>query len=256
MFEVADRVAVVTGGARGIGRAIVRDLARAGADVMIADIAADEAEATATALADETGRRIVSAETDVTDLESVSRLQKTVTEQLGPVSILVNNAGWDRFVPFLETTPEFWERLIAVNFRGVLHTCYVFLPAMVARQAGVVVNIASDAGRGGSLGESVYGGCKAGVIAFSKTLAREHARDNIRINVVSPGITRTPLYEAIVSTEFGARVMGAIARTIPLGRRPGEPEEIAPAVVFLASDAARYVTGQVLSVNGGLTMLD
>ncbi|RME43360.1 MAG: glucose 1-dehydrogenase [Caldilineae bacterium] len=247
---------IVTGGAGGIGRAIVTDFARAGADVVIADLQAEAAQQTAQEIAAATGRTILAIPTDVTDLDAVRRMAEQTLDRLGQVDVLVNNAGWDRFHLFLQTTPDFWERVIAVNYRGVLNTCYALLPHMVERKGGAIVNIASDAGRGGSMGEAVYAGCKAGVIAFSKTIAREHARDNIRVNVVSPGLSATPLFEAMSRSDLGGKVMQAIARSVPLGRRPGQPEEISPAVVFLASEAARYITGQVLSVSGGLTMVD
>jgi 2-hydroxycyclohexanecarboxyl-CoA dehydrogenase len=179
-----------------------------------------------------------------------------VLSRTGRIDVLVNNAGWDQFHFFSQTTPEFWEKVIAVNYKGVLNTCYAVLPHMTGRKSGVIVNMASDAGRVGSMGEAVYSGCKAAVIAFSKTLAREYARDNIRVNVVAPGITDTALLQSLTETETGQKVVTAVARSIPLGRRPGQADEISPAVVFLASEAARYITGQVLSVNGGLTMVD
>ncbi|MGB0387361.1 MAG: SDR family NAD(P)-dependent oxidoreductase [Ardenticatenaceae bacterium] len=256
LIDMNGKVVIVTGGARGIGRAIVSDFARCGANVVIADLLGEEAEAAAQEISQATGQTVIAIRTDVTDLESVEQMKTQTLERLGQIDVLVNNAGWDRFVPFLKTTPDFWDKVININYRGVLNTCYAILPHMAQQKSGTIVNIASDAGRGGSMGESIYAGCKAGVIAFSKTVAREHARDNIRINVVAPGITKTALYDAIIETNFGQKIMGAITKTVPLGRRPGQPEEVSPAVVFLASDAAAYITGQVLSVNGGLTMLD
>ena len=247
---------IVTGGAQGIGRAIATDCAQAGAEVVIADLQQETAQITAQEISQASGQKVIAIRTDVTDLDSVRQMAEQALEQLGQIDVLVNNAGWDRFIPFLKTTPEFWQKIIDLNYKGVLNTCYSILPHMVERKAGSIVNIASDAGRGGSMGESIYAGCKAGVIAFSKTLAREHARDNIRVNVVAPGITQTALYDDIVTTDFGEKVMTAIEKSVPLGRRAGRPEEISPAVVFLASDAAGYITGQVLSVNGGLTMVD
>lgn len=255
-IDMTDKVVIVTGGARGIGRAIVREFASAGASVVIADLLAEEAEAVAEEISQQTGQRVLAIQTDVTALASLEQMKGQVMQAFGQIDVLVNNAGWDRFIPFIKSTPEFWDKVIDINYRGVLNTCYVVLPEMVKRQSGVIVSIASDAGRGGSMGESIYAGCKAGVIAFSKTIAREHARDKIRVNVVAPGITKTSLYDEIVKTPFGEKVMGAITKTVPLGRRPGQPEEVSPAVLFLASEAAGYITGQVLSVNGGLTMLD
>jgi 2-hydroxycyclohexanecarboxyl-CoA dehydrogenase len=256
VIELTDKVIVVTGGAQGIGAAIVRDCAEAGADVVVADIQADMAQQTAQTVAAATGRQVIAIQTDVTDLESLRQLLAQTLARLGQVDVLVNNVGWDRFAFFLQTTPEFWDKVISLNYKSVLNTCYTFLPAMAERKGGVIINIASDAGRAGSMGECVYSGCKGAVIAFSKALAREHARDNIRVNVVAPGITDTALLHAIAEPETGQKIVAAVAKSIPLGRRAGQPEEIAPAVVFLASDAAGYITGQVLSVNGGLTMVD
>ncbi len=255
-IHLQDKVVLVTGGARGIGRAIARACALNGAEVAILDLDLEQAERTAEDIALESGRKVLAFEADVADLVLVRAAVNAVLAEFGRIDVLVNNAGWDRFALFLETTPEFWEKVIEVNYKGVLNCCYTVLPHMVQRQSGAIVNIASDAGRGGSMGESIYAGAKGAVIAFSKTLAREHARDHIRVNVVSPGITSTELFRAMQDHETGAKVMEAIARSVPLGRRPAEPEEIAPAVVFLASDAASYITGQVLSVSGGLTMVD
>lgn len=256
MIEMDDRIVVVTGGASGIGKAIVNDFAEAGATVVIADVNVEAGEETAAAIAGATGADVIAVKTDVTDLENVQATAAEVVERFGRIDVLVNNAGWDRFSLFLKSSPDLWDRIIDINYRGLLNCCYAVLPYMVERKAGAVVNLASDAGRAGSLGESIYAGCKGAIIAFSKTIAREHARDNVRVNVVAPGITETALLDSFSETEFGDKVIKSIARSIPLGQRPGYPEEIAPAVVFLASDAARYITGQVLSVSGGLTMVD
>ncbi len=257
VIDLSGKVVIVTGGAQGIGRAIVNDFAQSGADVVIADIQMEAAQQTANDISQATGQKVIAVRTDVTDLESVQQMADQVLDQFGQIDVLVNNAGWDRFIPFIETTPEFWEKVISINYRSVLNLCYAVLPYMVEAKSGSIVNIASDAGRGGSMGESIYAGCKAAVIAFSKTIAREHARDNIRVNVVSPGITKTGLYDTITDgSDFGAKVMGAIEKTIPIGRRPADPSEVSPAVLFLASNAASYITGQVLSVSGGLTMVD
>jgi 2-hydroxycyclohexanecarboxyl-CoA dehydrogenase len=247
---------IVTGGAQGIGRAIVHAFAQAGSTVVIADINDAAAKETAKTTSQATGQEVVAVETDVANLTSVQAMAERVKGRFGRIDVLVNNAGWDKFSLFLDTTPALWDKLIAINYYGVLNTCYAVLPYMVAEKSGAIVNIASDAGRGGSMGEAVYAGCKGAIIAFSKTIAREHGRDNIRVNVVAPGITNTAILQSFYETEMGGKVIDAIARSIPLGRRPGEPEEIAPAVLFLASSEARYITGQVLSVSGGLTMVD
>jgi len=251
--DFSGKTVLITGGARGIGRAIARAFVHAGAEVALADCLLDQAEVTADELRRESGGRAQAFAADVTDLDQVMQLRNDVLRTFGQIDVLVNNAGWDRLAPFLKTTPELWDRVLAINFRGVIHTCYAVLPHMVERKQGAIVNLSSDSARVGSLGEAVYAGSKAAIIAFSKTLAREHARDNIRVNVVCPGLVDTPLLEEMQREEFPRKVLAAVTGAIPL-KRLGKPEEIAPTVVFLASGAAGYVTGQVISVNGGLTM--
>ena len=253
-MNLAGKTAIVTGGARGIGRAIVEQLAQAGSDVVIGDFRVDEADATASEIQRSTGRRIRTVRADVTDLKQVEALRDAALQAFGKIDILVNNAGWDRLMPFLKTTPEHWEKIIAVNYKGVIHTCYAVLPHMAERKQGTIVNISSDSARVGSMGEAIYSGAKAAVVAFSKTLAREHARDNIRVNVICPGLADTPLLSEIRQEPFGQKVLGSIVNYVPL-KRLAKPEDIAPLVVFLASDAAGYITGQVTSVNGGQTMV-
>jgi 2-hydroxycyclohexanecarboxyl-CoA dehydrogenase len=174
-----------------------------------------------------------------------------VERELGPLDILVNNAGWDKVEPFVENTPQTWERVIAINFRGPLNCCKAVLPGMQARGRGKIVTISSDAARVGSTGEAVYAGCKAGLIGFSKTLAREVARYNINVNVVCPGPTETALLRSAMADR--PKVLEAMAHSIPM-RRLGQPGDLAGTVAFFASADSDYVTGQVLSVSGGLTM--
>jgi len=250
MIDLKGKCAIITGGAMGIGRAIVEYFAKAGANVLIADINRDAAEKTASAI----GGNVIAQQTDITDLSSVKDSVKKAINAFGKIDILVNNAGWDEIKFFLQTTPEFWDKVIAINYRGALNTTYTALPHMVEQKCGVIVNLASDAGRVGSSGESVYAGCKAAVIAFSKTIAREHARDNIRVNAVCPGPTDTPLFENLKKAEIGAKILSSMDKFIPL-RRLGRPADIAPAVAFLASDEASFITGQVISISGGLTMV-
>lgn len=254
MLDLSGKSAVITGGARGIGRAIVQQFAEAGADIVIGDLRLEEAQQTASELAHATGRRIEAVRTDVSRLEDVEGLRDHALKSLGKIDILINDAGWDRLTPFLRTTPELWDRIIGINFKGVIHTCYTILPHMVERKQGCVVNVSSDSARVGSFGEAIYSGSKAAVVALSKTLAREHARDNIRVNVVCPGLAETQLVDEMNEEEFARKILGSIKGAIPM-KRFGAPEEIAPMILFLASDASRYITGQVVSVNGGLTMV-
>ena len=242
---MSDTIAVVTGAGSGIGRAVALGLARRGVRVAAADLDPDGAAATAR---QESGQ-VVPMTVDVADPDAVTALAAQVRSELGVATILVNCAGWDRTAAFLDSTPEFADRIVAVNYLGQVHVCRAFLPAMVeAGGGGKVVNVASDAGRVGSSGETIYAGAKGGVIAMSKSLAREMARHRINVNVVCPGPTDTPLFDAQAE-----RLKEALIRAIPF-RRLARPEEVADAVLFFASDAASFVTGQVLSVSGGLTM--
>ncbi len=245
-------VALVTGGGRGIGRAIALRLARAGMAVGVTDLDAATAGAVSGEIQADGGTATACA-ADVTDIGALRAAVTAVEGVLGPLGVLVNNAGWDRLHPFVESDPALWDRLIAINLRGVLNATRAALDGMVARGAGRIVSVSSDAGRVGSSGESVYAACKAGVIGFSKSLAREVARHGITVNVVCPGPTETQLLSDVMAGERGARILDGMKRGIPL-RRLAQPEDVAGAVAYLASEEAGYVTGQVLSVSGGLTM--
>jgi 2-hydroxycyclohexanecarboxyl-CoA dehydrogenase len=253
MFRLDQKVAVVTGGARGIGKAICQVMAKQGARVAIADMRLDLAEQTASEIT-AGGGEATAVYVDVSDIESVNAMAKKVHETFGTVDILVNNAGWDRIMLFSETTPDFWEKVININFKGVLNCIYVFMNDMIQKKQGRIISVSSDAAKVGSSGESVYSGAKGAVISFSKTMARELSRHNVTVNVICPGPTETPLVDEMkVESELGQKILGAMEKIIPL-RRMAKPEDIAYAVVFLASDEAGYITGQTLSVNGGLTM--
>jgi 2-hydroxycyclohexanecarboxyl-CoA dehydrogenase len=252
-MEQKGKAAIVTGAGRGIGRAIALTLARQGHRVAVLDILAENAESVKKEI-EGFGGEGLALKVDLTNCREVQEAVGEVLAKFGQVDVLVNNAGWDKLEPFLESEPTTWEKIIAINYKAVLYTCKFVLPHMVARGSGKIVNIASDAGRVGSSGESVYSGTKGAVIAFSKTLAREMARNHINVNVVCPGLTDTPLLEEIRgSSEKAGKVVDAVTRAIPLGRL-GTPDDIASAVAFLASHEADFVTGQTLSVSGGLTM--
>jgi 2-hydroxycyclohexanecarboxyl-CoA dehydrogenase len=238
------KVALVTGAGRGIGAAIARALAGAGASVAVLDVDAETAVATATSLP----TKSVGIQADITDSTQVRAAVGEAVDALGPVDVLVNNAGWDKIEPFLDNDESDWDRIIAINLKGPIVVTRTVLDSMIEQGSGVIVNIASDAGRVGSSGEAVYSAAKGGVIAFTKTLAREMARHGIRVNCVCPGPTDT----ALLAT-MDDKLRAGLERAIPM-RRIGQPADIAPVVVFLASDAAGYVTGQTLSVSGGLTM--
>jgi 2-hydroxycyclohexanecarboxyl-CoA dehydrogenase len=252
-MKLRGKTALVTGGGRGIGRAIALGLAQEGAQVAVLDILADSAAAVAREI-EATGVKALALPADLTKRAQVDRAIADTLTQFGQIDILVNNAGWDRMEMFLDSEEETWDKIIAINFKGMLYVCKAALPSMVARGQGKVISIASDAGRAGSTGEAVYAGTKGAIIAFSKTLAREMARHKITVNVVCPGLTETPLLQGIrEQSPKTEKVIEAVTRAIPLGR-VGQPEDIAGAVVYLASPAADFVTGQTLSVSGGLTM--
>jgi 2-hydroxycyclohexanecarboxyl-CoA dehydrogenase len=246
-IDLGGRVAVVTGAASGIGRATARVLAEAGATVAALDRSADGVRT----IADELGSPSTAHVADLTDPAAVLAARDAVLEAHGNPQVLVNAAGWDRIEPFMDGDEALWQALTQINLLGTIRLSHALLePILAAGDPLRVVNIASDAGRVGSTGETVYAATKGGVIAFTKSLAREVARRQINVNCVSPGPTRTPLLD-----EVPEKLRASLERAIPFGRI-AEPEEIADAVLFLASDRARYITGQVLSVNGGLSMAD
>jgi 2-hydroxycyclohexanecarboxyl-CoA dehydrogenase len=246
-MSMKDKIAVVTGAASGIGRATAQVLAEAGVKVVVADIDATKGEAASASLR-ESGLQASFVPVDLTSEASITGFAAAVGTQFGAVDILVNGAGWGQTLPFWEGTPELWSKLIALNFVGPMQLTKALVPAMIERRSGRIVNIASDAGRVGSMGETVYSGAKGGLIAFSKSLARETARYGITVNCVCPGPTETPLLFAVPE-----KILDAFKKAIPM-RRFAKPEEVAGAVAYFAGDGAAYVTGQVLSVSGGLTM--
>ena len=231
MRGLKGKTAIVTGGAAGIGAAIVELFRQEGTNVVIFDLNGEP-------------------RVDITDYEAV---RKAVADA-GPVDILINNAGWDMFKPFLKTDPGFWQKIIAINLVGAMNMLHCVLPGMVARGGGKVVSVASDAGRVGSSGEAVYSACKGGIIALTKTLARELATKGVRLNTVCPGMTETGLLTELMKGAGNPdKLAEAYRRAVPIGRL-GKPEDLPGAVAFFASDDADFITGQVLSVSGGLTM--
>jgi len=252
---MSNRVALVTGGAQGIGRGISEKLGSQGYRVAIGDLNLESAQATAESIK-AAGGEAIAVHLDVTSTESVLDAVKAVTDALGPVEIAVNNAGWDDFMRFIDTTEEFWDRILEINFKGALRVTKAVVPGMMERGWGRIINIGSDAGRVGSSLESVYSGAKGGIIAFTKTLAREVARNGITVNTVCPGPTDTPALRKFAdnSGQDADKVIAGMVRSVPM-RRLGQPSDVAAAVAFFASDEAGYITGQTLSVSGGLTMV-
>jgi 2-hydroxycyclohexanecarboxyl-CoA dehydrogenase len=253
MRGLSGKNVVVTGGGGAIGGAICRSFAGYGSRVGVFDKNLDGANKVAAEIAKQGGKAFVSG-VDITDNEAVGKAIQQFEAEMGPTDVLVNNAGWDRFVNFVDTTPDLWDQIIAINLRGPLNMSHYVLKGMVARGSGRIVNIASDAGRVGSSAEAVYSACKGGIIAFTKTVAREVARRGITLNSVCPGPTDTPLLAAVAGAdERGQKIRAALVSAIPM-KRVGQPEDIPGAVCFLASDDASFITGQTISVSGGLTM--
>ncbi|MDE2198435.1 MAG: glucose 1-dehydrogenase [Rhodospirillales bacterium] len=253
MRGVAGRIVIVTGGGGGIGGATCRRFAAEGAVVQVFDVDLAAAGRVAAEIA-AAGGRAEAVACDITDHSGVSAAVAGVLARHGRVDVLVNNAGWDIFRLFKDSTPAEWQKLIAINLVGALNMHHAVLPGMLAQGGGRIVNIASDAARVGSSGEAVYAACKSGLIGFSKTLAREHARHGLTVNVVCPGATHTALFEGYKQGAGNPeKLEEAFRRAVPMGRI-GEPEDLPGAILFFASDDAAFITGQVISVSGGLTM--
>ena len=247
-MELTGQTALITGGASGIGRATVLEFARQGAKVILADVDTARAEEVKA----EAAKDKLSVETvavDLADMDSVAKCGAEVLQRFQRVDILVNAAGWDRIQPFIDNTPEFIEKILKINLQGPIRLTQALLKPMIEANRGKIVSVSSDAGRVGSLGETTYAAAKGGIIAFSKSLAREVSRFKFNVNVVCPGPTDTPLF-----AQQPEKVRDALARAVPF-KRIGQPQEIADALLFFASKRSDYVTGQVLSVSGGLTMV-
>jgi 2-hydroxycyclohexanecarboxyl-CoA dehydrogenase len=253
MKGLEGKVVLVTGAGGVIGRGIALRFAEERSLVGVLDLSGERARESAE-LVTKRGGRGFALECDITDPAAVRRATSELTERAGPIDVLVNCAGWDRLIKFVDTDPSLWDRLIDVNLKGPLAMHHAVLPAMLERKRGSIVNIASDAGRVGSSGEAVYAACKGGVIALTKSVAREVASAGISVNAVCPGPTDTPIFRSFQDEgDWGKKVFDALQRSIPM-RRLGTAEDVAGLVAFLASDEARFITGQVISVSGGLTM--
>jgi len=253
MQRLEGKTVIVTGGGGGIGGATSKRFASEGARVAVYDMNLEAAERVAAEIV-AAGGKAVAFKCDITNRAEVDAAVAATTAQLGPIDVLVNNAGWDVFKPFTKTVPQEWDKLIAINLVGALNMHHAVLPGMAERKAGRIVNIASDAARVGSSGEAVYAACKGGLVAFSKTIAREHARHGITVNVVCPGPTDTALLAGVAEgAPNPEKLLEAFTKAIPLGRL-GQADDLASAIVFFGSDDASFITGQVISVSGGLTM--
>ncbi|MEH6643830.1 SDR family oxidoreductase [Vreelandella glaciei] len=253
MKGLKDSIVIITGGGGGIGQAVCKRFAEHGAKVAVLDRDEQAAQATVKVIEAAQGQAKAYA-ADITDYDSIVTTVAKIEQDLGTPTILVNNAGYDRFMPFLKTEPAMWESLIAINLTGALNMHHVVLPKMVEAGGGRVINIASDAARVGSSGEAVYAACKAGMLGLSKTLARELASKNITLNVVCPGPTDTALLKGVADTARDPeKLLEAFRNAVPM-RRIGQPEDFPGIITLLASDEGSFITGQVISVSGGLTM--
>lgn len=249
-MKFQDKTVLITGAASGIGLATASAFAQAGARVILTDINTEAGEKAAAGVNAATGGKATFLQLDVTRLPSAEAVAAQVRSDFGRLDVLVNAAGWDIIQPFMENTPEYWQKIVALNLMGPINVTRAMLPLLMESGSGRIVNVGSDAGRVGSFGETVYAGAKGGIIAFTKSLAREVTRKQVRVNCVCPGPTDTPLF-ATQPEKMQQALIGAI----PM-KRLGKPSEVADAVLFFASDRSSFVTGQVLSVSGGLTMVD
>ena len=253
MANFEGKTVIVTGGGGGIGGATSKRFAADGAKVAVFDMNVEAAQKVVDEI-QAAGGVAQAFKCNITDRAEVDAAVAAAEAALGPIAVLVNNAGWDVFKPFTKTVPAEWDKLIAINLTGALHMLHAVLPGMAERKYGRIVNIASDAARGGSSGEAVYSACKGGLVALSKTLAREHARQSITVNVVCPGPTDTALLAGVAEgARDPAKLIEPFKSAIPLGRL-GQPADLASAIAFFGSDDASFITGQVISVSGGLTM--
>ena len=248
---MTQRVALVSGAGRGIGRAIAVALAESGYVVGVGDLRETESKETVD-LIGKAGGKAIFVPLDVADSASVRKAVDLTVAELGPVDALVNNAGWDELKPFVATDEAFWQKVVNINYLGTLRMVHAVLPGMLERKWGRIISISSDAARVGSSFEAVYSGAKGAIVSFTKTLAREAARKNVTANSVCPGPTRTPGFNAAMDPS-NVKLLESMVKSVPLGRL-GEPEDVAAAVAFLASEKAGFITGQTLSVSGGLTM--
>ena len=253
MRGLKGKTAIITGAGSGLGRGMALRLAEEGVAVAVLDLNLSGAQQTVNQIADAGGGGLA-VQVDIADYAACTAAIDEVEQALGPVDILVNNAGWDKAMPFLDSDPELWRKIVDINLYGPLNMHHIAAPRMLERGGGKIINIASDAGRVGSSGESVYSACKGGIIAFSKTLSRELARKGVIVNTVCPGPSDTPLFADFAGEgEAGEKLRASLARSIPM-KRLGTPEDIAGVVAFLASDEADFIVGQTISVSGGLTM--
>ena len=259
---LAGKTVIVTGGGSNIGRGISLAFAKEGVNLVIAELIEEDGERVAGEAKAAGAAKVIMVKTDVTSLDSVQAMVKKATDEFGKIDVLVNNVGWDDLMYFVETTPDFWDKIININYKSVLNTCKTVAPLMIEQGGGAIVNIGSDAGRMGEFKEGVYAGTKGAIIAFSKTLAREVGPKGIRVNVVCPGMTLPALedvpkdgrwYKQLTEV-YTPELQERIAKNYPL-RKIGRPADIGNAVAFLASERAGHVTGQTLSVSGGYTMM-